>query len=269
MYGQPARMANFHLTHKTNRTLYMGIVSCPYLVYKFVICKKYFPEKNDHVFCDDGVDCSFRRDIGGMQPDLNKLFGSPESPTLMQLIGEFFVFYANFDYEAKKICLTSARVTDKNVEETSSPMIGNTRGRDLYRNQKKSSYHLFVTNPLEPDLNVSANVRERGVEKIRQECRIAADIMDKIAAGRLKEDPELLVGSLSGGGQMNLGLRVANLWPLKDSSEAAAAARGKPTSSRQSGRISRLHAVGAEDTTDWRRKHLGKKSPFRVQNLFR
>lgn len=204
-----------------------------------------------------------------MQPDLNQLLGSPESPTLMQLLAEFFIFYSSFDYEAKKICVITARVMDKNataaaVVNPASPLSANSapRGRDLYRNKKTSSYDLFVTNPLEPDINVSANVREKGVEKIRQECKIAADIMDKIASGKMKEDPELLIGS-PGGGQMNLGLRVANLWPLKNSREV----EHQHQASKQPGRISRLHATG--DPTDWRKKHLRKKAPYKVQNLFR
>ena len=188
---------------------------------------------------------------------------------MMQLLAEFFIFYSSFDYEAKKICVITARVMDKNataaaVVNPASPLSANSapRGRDLYRNKKTSSYDLFVTNPLEPDINVSANVREKGVEKIRQECKIAADIMDKIASGKMKEDPELLIGS-PGGGQMNLGLRVANLWPLKNSREV----EHQHQASKQPGRISRLHATG--DPTDWRKKHLRKKAPYKVQNLFR
>ena len=186
----------------------------------------------------------------------------------MQLLAEFFIFYSSFDYETKKICVTTASVMDKNaapaVANPASPLNAESapRGRDLYRNKKTSSYDLFVTNPLEPDLNVSANVREKGVEKIRVECKIAADIMEKIASGKLKEDPELLIGS-PGGGQMNLGLRVANLWPLKNSREG----EHQNQASKQTGRIARLHAT--DDPTDWRKKHLRKKAPFRVQNLFR
>ena len=199
-----------------------------------------------------------------MQPELNKLLASPESPTLMQLLAEFFIFYSSFNFEAKKICVTTARVMDKNATAAAvaDPANSGPRGRDLYRNKKTSSYDLFVTNPLEPDINVGANVREKGVEKIRQECKIAADIMEKIASGKLKEDPELLIGS-AGGGQLNLGLRVANLWPLKNSREGEA----QHQASKQPSRISRLHATG--DPTDWRKKHLRKKAPFRVQNLFR
>ena len=188
----------------------------------------------------------------------------------MQLLGDFFVFYSSFDYQAKKICVTSARVMDKSATADALANPGNSliadtappRGRDLYRNKKMSSFGLFVTNPLEPDINVGANVREKGVEKIRQECKIAADIMEKILSGKLKEDPGLLMGS-PGGGQLNLGLRVANLWPLTNSREG----ENQRQTSKQPGRITRLHATG--DPTNWRKKHLGKKAPFRVQNLFR
>ena len=196
-----------------------------------------------------------------MQHELNELLASPDSPTLMQLLAEFFTFYSSFDYGAKKICVTTGRVADKNetapLDARSAP-----RGRDLYRNNRTSSFDLFVTNPLEPDINVAANVREKGVEKIRQECNIAAGVMEKIASGKLKEDPELLIGS-PGGGQLNLGLRVANLWPLRDSGEG----KTQHQASKQPGRISRLQAAG--DPTDWRKKHLRKKKTIRVQNLFR
>ena len=196
-----------------------------------------------------------------MQHEVNELLASPESPTLMQLLAEFFTFYSSFDYSTKKICVTTGCVVDKN-ETASLDASSAPRGRDLYRNNRTSSFDLFVTNPLEPDINVAANVREKGVEKIRQECNIAAGVMEKIASGKLKEDPELLIGS-PGGGQLNLGLRVANLWPLRDSVEG----KTQHQASKQPGRISRLQAAG--DPTDWRKKHLRKKKTIRVQNLFR
>ena len=198
-----------------------------------------------------------------MQHELNELLASPESPTLMQLLAEFFTFYSSFDFETKKICVTTGRVADKNTTASEMPNVSSApRGRDLYRNDRASSFDLFVTNPLEPDINVAANVREKGVEKIWQECNIAADVMEKITSGKLKEDPELLIGS-PGGGHLNLGLRVANLWPLRNSGEG----KTQHQALKQPGRISRLQAAG--DPTDWRKKHLKKKKPFRVQNLFR
>jgi hypothetical protein len=45
---------------------------------------------SDILVCEDGVPCSYLRDVSGMQPDLNNVLATPEAPSMAQLLAEFF-----------------------------------------------------------------------------------------------------------------------------------------------------------------------------------
>ncbi|KAG5683729.1 hypothetical protein PVAND_012994 [Polypedilum vanderplanki] len=94
---------------------------------------------------DDNVNCTFLR-------DLNKIeFQTTNNDSLQILLLQFFEFYSKFNFQQNGISLNDAK-----------PIL------------KKDNCAIWITNPLEPDLNVSRNVSFEELEKFRMEARDAA-----------------------------------------------------------------------------------------------
>ncbi len=160
----------------------------------------------DRIMCEDGVDCTFLRDIGGLQPQLNQLWNSPGDPGVAQLLADFFEFYAGFDFSRHAVCIVSGAPRPK-------------RHADRAR-QKQLSFYIDTTNPLEPDLNVSCNVQLHAVQRFQAECRNSQEVI----SGMLCEgsDDVRISRILSGQGPFRLRLRVANLdWSGQEEADGA------------------------------------------------
>lgn len=95
---------------------------------------------------DDGVNCTFLRDVGSIQTE-----PLPEVSTLATLLLGFFEYYATFDFSCKAVALGPGIPIPK---QDYSP--------------------LYIINPLEPHLNVSKNVSLEETEKLKVEIRNAA-----------------------------------------------------------------------------------------------
>ncbi len=149
----------------------------------------------DRIVCEDGVDCTFLRNVGGLQTQLNQLWNSPGDPSIAQLLANFFEFYAGFNFSRHAVCIISG---------TPRPKQHANRAR-----QKQLSFYIDTTNPLEPDLNVSCNVQLHAVERFQVECRNSQEVI----SGMLHEggDDVRISRILSGQGPFRLRLRVANL----------------------------------------------------------
>lgn len=105
--------------------------------------------KEDKYITEEGLDCSFLR-------DLNKLdFSSNNTDNLASLLKQFFEFYAQFDFTSKAICLNEAVAITK---PDYSPM--------------------YIVNPLERGLNVSKNISVEEVDRVKNEMRNAAWILE-------------------------------------------------------------------------------------------
>ena len=144
------------------------------------------PIKDKYV-CEDGVVCSYARDISGLQPKLNShwkwqpnvnisnsLYKSVgitqdafEPMSLKQMLMDFFKFYAEFEYQRGSICVRTGQIQPKNHNK--SPKV----------NHRVSSF-LEIVNPLEPELNVSSNVQQRAVDRFRKQCKASAKKLEKL-----------------------------------------------------------------------------------------
>ncbi len=102
--------------------------------------------------CEDGVDCTFLRDVDGLQHRLNALWDSPEQPDTARLLADFFLFYGSeFDFGRQAVCVVE----------------GEARTKRRARPAQRHLFHLDMTNPLEPDLNVAGNVQLHAIEKFQ------------------------------------------------------------------------------------------------------
>ena len=130
----------------------------------------------DEYVCNDGVNCTFVRDITGLQPDLNKhwtlqpiidgdtRYSSPTIPLdsekplcLKQMLRDFYAFYSAFDYGKNAICIRQGKIVPKEHVET--------------QRLRSKSYDLLIINPLEPDLNVAANIKKRALNSFTKICK--------------------------------------------------------------------------------------------------
>ena len=143
--------------------------------------------RKDKAVCEDGIVCSFIRDISGLQPKLNSHWKwqpnvnisnslyhsvgvSQESVipmSLRQMLTDFFKFYAQFDYQKGSICIRTGQI---------QPKINHKLAKV---NHKVSSF-LHIVNPLEPELNVSSNVQERAVGRFRKKCQESVIKLEKL-----------------------------------------------------------------------------------------
>lgn len=94
---------------------------------------------------EDNISCTFLR-------DLNKLkFQSTNDDSLQLLLLQFFEFYSNFDFRQSGISLI--------------------KGKEIVKPDHSA---LWITNPLEPLLNVSKNVSFEELERLKIEAKNAA-----------------------------------------------------------------------------------------------
>uniref|UniRef100_A0A1B6MF47 Poly(A) RNA polymerase, mitochondrial n=1 Tax=Graphocephala atropunctata TaxID=36148 RepID=A0A1B6MF47_9HEMI len=100
--------------------------------------------KTDRRITEDGVNCSFLRDITQLSP-------SDNTSNLESLLLGFFEYYAAFDFATQGISLG-----------TGAPI------------KKRDHAALYIANPLETHLNVSQNVSLEETERLRIEFRNAA-----------------------------------------------------------------------------------------------
>lgn len=130
----------------------------------------------DEYVCNDGVNCTFIRDITGLQPDLNRhwtfqpiingdtRYSSPTVPLdsekplcLKQMLRDFYAFYAAFDYGKNAICIRQGKTVPREHVELQL--------------KKRFHYSLVIINPLEPDLNVAANIQKRALNNLIKACK--------------------------------------------------------------------------------------------------
>lgn len=100
----------------------------------------------DKRISDDGVNCTFLRDVSSFQTN-----PVPEVSTLGSLLLGFFEYYATFDFGSKAVALGPGIPIPK---QDYSP--------------------LYIMNPLEQHLNVSKNVSLEETERLKVELRNAA-----------------------------------------------------------------------------------------------
>ncbi|KAG8264853.1 hypothetical protein J6590_004886 [Homalodisca vitripennis] len=100
--------------------------------------------KSDRRVTEDGVNCSFLRDITQLSPSNN-------TSSLESLLLGFFEYYAAFDFATQGISLGPG-----------API------------KKRDHAALYIANPLETHLNVSQNVSLEETERLRIEFRNAA-----------------------------------------------------------------------------------------------
>lgn len=104
-----------------------------------------FSGSSDKYITEDGVDCSFLKDIKKYKTK------TTNTETLESLLIEFFEYYSQFDFTSKAVCLNEAVALTK--PEFSA---------------------MYIVNPLERGLNVSKNISLEEVERFREESRNAA-----------------------------------------------------------------------------------------------
>jgi DNA polymerase sigma len=95
----------------------------------------------------------------GIQPHFNAYFHD-RSLTLAQMLTDFFEFYAfDFDYNRDAACVFSGDIQPKRFLTKNGAI-----------SARNVSYSLDITNPLEHELNVTANVQDFAVRKFRLSC---------------------------------------------------------------------------------------------------
>ncbi|XP_011061541.1 PREDICTED: poly(A) RNA polymerase, mitochondrial isoform X2 [Acromyrmex echinatior] len=93
---------------------------------------KLYSTDNDVRCAENGIDCTFLRDINKLPPDYKYKINQDSLETLLY---DFFEFYSIFDFQKYGICI-----------------------REGVQIRKPSRSALYITNPLETTLNVSKNV---------------------------------------------------------------------------------------------------------------
>ena len=147
----------------------------------------------DSFICDDGVVCSYIRDISGLQPSLNTHWNmQPRNCvtndynmaiahgennvvplSLQKMLKDFFAFYSNFDYQKDCICIA----TGQSQSKTKS---------GIKKMDGQNSINLVIINPLQPELNVGSNVRDRIVHIFRKKCKSSLKRMQELEDNDLK-----------------------------------------------------------------------------------
>lgn len=107
-----------------------------------------FTGSKDSIITDDGVNCSFIRDI----TKLNHTVSNNES--LKSLLCQFFEYYSQFDFKKYSVCLNEA-----------VPLL------------KPDHSALYIVNPLERQLNVSKNVSLEELDRFKEEVKSAAWVL--------------------------------------------------------------------------------------------
>ncbi|CAG7721629.1 unnamed protein product [Allacma fusca] len=121
--------------------------------------------KEDTRVTEDGIDCTYLRDIGELQ---KYFFPKNGHTTLEELLYEFFEFYANFDFAAKGISLLTGSTSDKPINTA-----------------------MYIQNPLDRQLNVSRNVNINEVSRLQNEFRSALRTLEAKSSGQSKSLTDL------------------------------------------------------------------------------
>ena len=146
----------------------------------------FIPDESDQYICEDGADCTFLRDLRGLQPQLNAHWDTKDEPDLRSLLSGFFEYYSEFDFARWQISLREGR-----------PVTKPDLGPRMAAQQGKCCYFLDVENPLQPELNVSANVQRHALDKLVKCCASAAEAMRSGEEGMTLERL-FSVGSIGG-----------------------------------------------------------------------
>ncbi|KYN09461.1 Poly(A) RNA polymerase, mitochondrial [Trachymyrmex cornetzi] len=93
---------------------------------------KFYSTRDDVRYAENGIDCTFLRDINKLPPDYKYRINQDSLETLLF---DFFEYYSTFDFQTYGICI-----------------------REGVQIRKPSRSALHITNPLETTLNVSKNV---------------------------------------------------------------------------------------------------------------
>uniref|UniRef100_A0A0K2SZS3 Poly(A) RNA polymerase, mitochondriallike [Acyrthosiphon pisum] n=1 Tax=Lepeophtheirus salmonis TaxID=72036 RepID=A0A0K2SZS3_LEPSM len=113
-----------------------------------VDCLRELGDPKELKICSDGVKRDFLTDISGYQSYLNSQYSlNEDKPTLEALLKDFFDFYGDFDFKGATICINSGKIRGP--------------GKD----------RLNIINPLEPHLNVSANVSLNSISSFQLYCK--------------------------------------------------------------------------------------------------
>ena len=117
-------------------------------------------EKSDECTSEEGIDCTFLRNIKGFEHVLNASNTRPEvaNLSLSELLSGFFEFYANFNFNESSVCVLSGTYQPK---------------------RRQVNHILDIVNPLEPRLNVAANVQDQTVIRFRRSCMRAYSMLQK------------------------------------------------------------------------------------------
>lgn len=152
-----------------------------------------FPGSEDHRVCDDGVDCTFLRDINGSQRTLNQCYDNTEL-TVTDLLVDFFAFYSRFKFDKYAVCTWTGEVQPK---------------RSAHNLVRRVSYFMDITNPLERELNASANVTQETVNDFQSKCK---DTHEQILAMLdMPDDDQRLWQLLDGSTNTKLRVFISNL----------------------------------------------------------
>lgn len=115
--------------------------------------KFYFLDPSDKIITEDGLDCTFIRNVVGYEHALNKSKIDPKIAdlSLSELLMGFFDFYAQFEFSRKTICVESGRLIPKRI--------------------KNGPLTLDVINPLDPKKNTAVNIYGHCIEKFKRCCK--------------------------------------------------------------------------------------------------
>eukprot|EP00094_Tigriopus_californicus_P007965 TCALIF_07667-PA protein Name:"Similar to Mtpap Poly(A) RNA polymerase, mitochondrial (Mus musculus)" AED:0.09 eAED:0.09 QI:0/0.71/0.5/1/1/1/8/40/603 len=131
----------------------------------------------DRVITDDDVVCTFLRDLSGRQSQLNARYHDSKL-TLTDLLLDFFKFYGDFDYKRHTVCILTGECQPKRTQTSST---------------KHMHSCLSITNPLEPDLNVCANVTSFGLDSFKANCQKGYKFMTDVQLGNQEARLDLLL----------------------------------------------------------------------------
>ena len=119
-----------------------------------------FSEKSDEIKDEDGLNCTFKRDISGFEYALNNSLINTDiaNMSLEQLLEGFFKFYASLDYNSVTICVVSGILQPK----------------------RKSDFRdaLDIVNPFD-NRNVAANVKREAILRFRRSCIDASELFSQ------------------------------------------------------------------------------------------
>ena len=78
-----------------------------------------FSGPSDEIKIENGLNCTFLRDVSGYENALNISYEKTDIAelSLSQLFLGFFEFYAQFDYNSNSVCVISGNVISKNKRD--------------------------------------------------------------------------------------------------------------------------------------------------------